>query len=72
MTKILIFCLLVVIVLVVCILIILGAYDKLRKHYQDLQESYHDLEKLNSELRAQRHDYLNHLQVVYGLLELKE
>ena len=56
MTRILIFCLIVVIVLVLCILIILSSYDKLRKHYQDLQASYHNLEKLNSELRAQRHD----------------
>lgn len=72
MIKILIFCLIVVIVLVLCILIILNAYDKLKKHYQDLQTSYHNLEELNMELRTQRHDYLNHLQVVYGLLELKE
>ena len=55
------FCLFVVIVLVLCILTSLNSYDKLRKHYQDLQVSYHNLEKLNTELRAQRHDYLNHL-----------
>lgn len=72
MTNILMFCLFVVIVLVLCILTSLNSYDKLRKQYQDLQVSYHNLEKLNTELRAQRHDYLNHLQVVYGLLELKE
>ena len=72
MIKILIFCLIAVIVLAICILIILIPYDKLRKQYQALQISYHNLEKLNSELRTQRHDYLNHLQVVYGLLELKE
>jgi sensor histidine kinase regulating citrate/malate metabolism len=36
------------------------------------QESLKNLEQLNYELRAARHDYLNHLQVVYGLLELKE
>lgn len=72
MTISLIFCLTVVIVLVICILVILSLYDKLNKHYHALQTSYRNLEKLNSELRAQRHDYLNHLQVVYGLLELKE
>ena len=72
MINILIFCLLVVMILVICFLIILSSYDKLQKHYQDLQTSYHSLEKLNMELRTQRHDYLNHLQVVYGLLELKE
>lgn len=27
---------------------------------------------MNRELRTQRHDYLNHLQVVYGLMELEE
>ena len=37
-----------------------------------LQESISNLELLNYELRAARHDYLNHLQVVYGLLELEE
>lgn len=31
-----------------------------------------DLRQLNFELRSVRHDYLNHLQVVYGLLELEE
>ena len=72
MTNILIFCLIVVMILAICFLIVLSFYDKLRKHYQDLQTSYHSLEKLNMELRTQRHDYLNHLQVVYGLLELKE
>ena len=31
-----------------------------------------NLENLNLKLRAQRHDYMNHLQVIYGLLELGE
>lgn len=72
MTISLIFCFTAVIVLAVCILLLLIAYRKLRKLYEDLQDSYRQLENLNSELRAQRHDYLNHLQVVYGLLELQE
>ena len=33
-------------------------------------ESMKNLENLNLKLRAQRHDYMNHLQVIYGLLEL--
>lgn len=37
-----------------------------------LVESMRDLEQLNTTLRAQRHDYLNHIQVVYGLIELEE
>lgn len=44
----------------------------MKQHYEALRESFENLEKLNSRLRAQRHDYLNHLQVVYGLMELRE
>lgn len=72
MTISLIFCFTAVIVLAICILLLLFAYRRLRKLYEDLQASYGQLENLNSELRAQRHDYLNHLQVVYGLMELQE
>lgn len=39
---------------------------------RDLEESLHNLEQLNATLRSQRHDYLNHFQVIYGLLELQE
>lgn len=44
-------------------------YDKF---YQDIKKSFEDLEKLNSRLRSQRHEYLNEMQVVYGLLEFEE
>ncbi len=37
-----------------------------------LGDAYSKLEELNSTLRAQRHDFMNHLQVVYSLLELEE
>lgn len=37
-----------------------------------LEDAYGKLEQLNGTLRAQRHDFMNHLQVVYSLLELKE
>ena len=40
-----------------------------RKSYR---ESMENLEQLNLRLREQRHDYLNHVQIVYGLLELSE
>jgi two-component system, LytTR family, sensor histidine kinase AgrC len=30
------------------------------------------VEELNNTLRSQRHDFMNHLQVVYSLLELNE
>lgn len=72
MTISLIFCFTVVIILAICIFVLLFTYRRLRKLYEDLQDSYRQLENLNSELRAQRHDYLNHLQVVYGLMELEE
>lgn len=68
----LVFCLTVVAVLTMCIVIFFIAYGKLKALYDDLKISYNNLEKLNSELRSQRHDYLNHLQVVYGLMELEE
>lgn len=42
------------------------------KQNNNLEESMKNLEELNTKLRAQRHDYLNHLQVIYGLLELEE
>jgi len=39
---------------------------------QGLVQSINDLKELNRTLRAQRHDFLNHIQIVYGLLELGE
>lgn len=35
-------------------------------------ETIKNLENLNTVLREQRHDYLNHVQVIYGLMELEE
>jgi sensor histidine kinase regulating citrate/malate metabolism len=37
-----------------------------------LEETLGDMEKLNIVLRGQRHDFMNHLQVVYSLMEMKE
>lgn len=37
-----------------------------------LIETIESLSLLNKELRGQRHDYVNHLQVIYNLLELEE
>lgn len=59
-------------VLALCVILLIIYAWKMKQHYQDLRESCENLEKLNSTLRAQRHDYLNHLQVVYGLMELGE
>ena len=72
MTISLIFCFTAVVLLAICIAVLLWSYRRLKDSYDNLQTSLGNLEKLNSELRAQRHDYLNHLQVVYGLMELEE
>jgi len=62
----------IVIALIICIMILLKLLIRFAKNYDMLLESYHNLEELNSVLREQRHDYLNHLQVVYGMMELEE
>jgi len=36
------------------------------------EDSLENLSKLNNTLRAQRHDFMNHLQVVHSLIELDE
>lgn len=68
----LILCLLVAVILMICILIIRKQYLKLKRSYDAILTSYRNLEELNSTLRVQRHDYLNHLQVIYGMMELEE
>lgn len=55
-----------------CIILLIIYAWRMKQHYITLRESYENLEKLNSNLRSQRHDYLNHLQVVYGLMEMEE
>lgn len=53
---------------------ILQAYNsrRMQKQAEMLQEAYRQLESLNVTLRAQRHDFMNHLQVVYSLIEMSE
>jgi two-component system, LytTR family, sensor histidine kinase AgrC len=51
---------------------ILGLYFASRYKNDSLEESIRNLEELNTTLRAQRHDYLNHFQIIYGLMELEE
>lgn len=72
MREILYFCLAVVLILMICLLWFLFLYGKLRRQQENLIESFHQLQKMNETLRSQRHDYLNHMQVVYGMLELEE
>ncbi|AEV68004.1 sensor histidine kinase [Acetivibrio clariflavus] len=40
--------------------------------YEVLKSTLDQLENLNKTLRAQRHDFMNHLQVVYSLIEMHE
>lgn len=51
---------------------IIGLYLAMKDKDNDLEESLHNIESLNATLRAQRHDYLNHFQVIFGLMELEE
>jgi two-component system, LytTR family, sensor histidine kinase AgrC len=40
--------------------------------YKSLKDTLGQVENLNKSLRAQRHDFMNHLQVVYSLMEMNE
>lgn len=66
------FCLIMVVVLMLCLLWMILLYRKLRRNYDSLAQTCGQMQKLNNKLRSQRHDYLNHMQVVYGMAELKE
>ena len=46
--------------------------DRIKRQSEMLEEAYAQLESLNGALRAQRHDFRNHLQVIGGLLEMGE
>jgi two-component system sensor histidine kinase AgrC len=70
--------------LIICVLIIIGVINtffvvkdirSLNKHsneYSMLKDTLGQLEDLNKTLRGQRHDFMNHLQVVYSLMEMNE
>lgn len=55
-----------------CMITLAGLYMAQKSSDNRFEESIRDLEELNTTLRAQRHDYLNHFQVIYGLMELEE
>ena len=44
----------------------------LRNNFDSLRKSYEETMRLNDTLREQRHDFLNHIQVVHSLLEMKK
>ncbi|WP_051525876.1 sensor histidine kinase [Butyrivibrio proteoclasticus] len=68
----LIFCLVLVVILAGCIIILIKNYQKLLNRNNALIETIDNLSRLNDKLRMDRHDYLNQLQIVYGLMELEE
>lgn len=45
---------------------------KIAEQTQMIEEAYRQLEDLNGSLRRQRHDFMNHLQVVFSLTEMRE
>lgn len=47
-------------------------YKRLQLESDSREDSFKNIEKLNRDLRAQRHDFLNHIQVLYSLMELEE
>lgn len=65
-------CLILLSVIVNCYLTFryINLIDKNNKYYNSLTETNSQLENLNNTLRSQRHDFMNHLQVVYSLIEM--
>lgn len=66
---------------IVVVVVIINSFITLRyvysiagnvSQFHMLEDTLDKLENLNTSLRAQRHDFMNHLQVVYGLMELEE
>ncbi len=63
------------------LMVIWGAALDIREAYtarrsarqrQEMEAAYAQLEELNATLRAQRHDFMNHIQVIYTLTELDD
>ena len=50
----------------------LGPVIRVSRDAEMLSQALESLEKLHHAQRAQRHDFLNHLQVVYSLIEMDE
>lgn len=50
----------------------LSIISEMQRQWDILKDTFGQVENLNNTLRAQRHDFLNHLQVIFGLIELEE
>jgi len=53
-------------------ILMLRPMSKYNIRLKQTEESLDDLNRLNNTLRAQRHDFMNHMQVVHSLIELEE
>lgn len=64
----------VTIALVVCfsILRIRAEALLLQREFDALREAYDKTSELNNTLREQRHDFLNHIQIIHGLIEMDD
>lgn len=62
----------IIIVLLGALISTTGLISLLRYQKKNYEENLKGLENLNLKLREQRHDYLNQMQIVNGLLELGE
>ena len=69
------------VILIIIIGVIINGYITIRETYKlkgilienDMKnEMIENTKDLNKKLRSQRHDFLNHLQVVYSLIEMDE
>lgn len=69
-----IICLLIIIVVINSFFIVkdINSLNKHNNEYSMLKDTLGQLEDLNKTLRGQRHDFMNHLQVVYSLMEMGE
>ncbi|MBN2557481.1 MAG: Spo0B domain-containing protein [Clostridia bacterium] len=64
----------VIIALTVCfgILRMRGEARSLLRSYESLKETHLKTSGLNDKLREQRHDFLNHIQIIHSLIEMNE
>ena len=65
-------CMIMGLVLCCSLSMIMGLYLVNRYYGEGIEENISNLENLNTRLRTQRHEYLNEMQIVHGLLELDE
>lgn len=62
----------VILAVALCVFVLWRLSLKQHSEYENLLCAYRQLEAWNQELRGQRHDFLNHLHVIRGLLEVEE